>query len=184
MKISALAAVVAATFAMTACVTTQPTTTPTTTPVATTGKVAAANVPATRPTVVTSNNVDTVMNAFVVRSVNGQETLEPVTANSNIKAGDLVEYQLLLTNNGKDRVRNMQVALSLPQGISFTGYVSPSVGVQASVDGGRFVFMPVRASVNGVVSNVPFDQYQALRWTVEELGIGATAVVKYRATIN
>ena len=140
--------------------------------------------PKTTPTVVTSEDVNAVMNAFIVRK-DAQETLEPVTAQSSIKAGDLIEYQVLLTNDGNNRVRDMRVALSLPQGAEFTGVVSPSVGTQASADGSRFVFMPIRTTAaDGSIQNLPFKQYQVLRWNIQDLGIGATAVVKYRAVIK
>lgn len=128
--------------------------------------------------------VDAVVNAFVVRTVDGQETLEPVTAATAIKAGDVVEYQGLFTNKGADRIRNMTVTLSLPEGAVFTGQADPALGALASVDGTRFLHMPIRANVNGVVQNLPFEQYKALRWTIEEIGLGGTAVVKYRATIR
>ncbi|MFB6348446.1 hypothetical protein [Moraxella marmotae] len=180
MKISAILSLSLSALVLAAC-SAVPTTAPST-PAKT--APAAAQTPTTTPTVITSNDVDTVMNAFIVRMVDGQEVLEPVTTDTVIKSGDLIEYQTLLTNNGKDRVRNMLVALSLPKGASFNGHVSPSLGTQASVSDGRFVFMPLRTTVNGVVQNVPFSQYQALRWNIEDLGIGATAVVKYRATIN
>ncbi|WP_227525158.1 DUF11 domain-containing protein [Moraxella sp. RCAD0137] len=177
MKLSAALSLGALTLALAAC---------STTPTNTTNTAATPSVQAsaTTPTVVTSNDVDTVMNAFLVRTVDGAEVLEPVTAQTQIKKGDLVEYQVLLTNNGKDRVRDMRVALSLPAGAEFTGFVSPSIGTQASADGSRFVFMPIRSSVNGTTQNLPFAQYQALRWSIQDLGIGATTVVKYRAIIR
>lgn len=179
MKLSAAASLGALALALAACSTTpstQTNTAATPTP--------SAQTPSTTPTVVTSNDVDTVMNAFVVRTVDGAETLEPVTAQTQIKKGDLVEYQVLLTNNGKDRVRDMRVSLTLPPGAHFTGFVSPSIGTQASADGSRFLFMPIRSTVNGTTQNLPFSQYQALRWHIQDLGIGATSVVKYRATIQ
>lgn len=177
MKLSAALSLGALTLALAAC---------STTPTNSTNTAATPSVQAsaTTPTVVTSNDVDTVMNAFLVRTVDGAEVLEPVTAQTQIKKGDLVEYQVLLTNNGKDRVRDMRVALSLPAGAEFTGFVSPSIGTQASADGSRFVFMPIRSSVNGTTQNLPFAQYQALRWSIQDLGIGATTVVKYRAIIR
>ena len=178
MKLSAALSLGALTLALAACSTTP---TNSTTNTAATPSVQAS---ATTPTVVTSNDVDTVMNAFLVRTVDGAEVLEPVTAQTQIKKGELVEYQVLLTNNGKDRVRDMRVALSLPAGAEFTGFVSPSIGTQASADGSRFVFMPIRSSVNGTTQNLPFAQYKALRWSIQDLGFCATTVVKYRAIIR
>ena len=52
-------------------------------------------------------------------------------------------------------------------------------------DGSRFVFMPIRTTAaDGSIQNLPFSQYQVLRWNIQDLGIGATAVVKYRAVIK
>ncbi len=110
MKLSAALSLGVLTLALAACSTTP---TNSTTNTAATPSVQAS---ATTPTVVTSKDVDTVMNAFLVRTVDGAEVLEPVTAQTQIKKGDLVEYHVLLTNNGKDRVRDMRVALSLPAG--------------------------------------------------------------------
>lgn len=141
----------------------------------------AQNTPATISIPAT---VDAAVNAFVVRTVDGQEALEPVTAATAIKSGDVVEYHGLFTNKGADRIRNMTVTLSLPQGAVFTGQADPALGALASVDNNRFLHMPIRANVNGVVQNLPFDQYKALRWTIEDIGIGGTAVVKYRVTIR
>lgn len=136
------------------------------------------------PVVTAPSNVATVINAFVVRSVDGVEVLEPVAAGTAIKSGDLIEYHGLFTNTGSNRIRQMNATLALPAGVAFTGVTEPALGVKASVDNSRFVFMPIRANVNGNIENLPFNQYQALQWNIEELGIGATAVVKYRATVQ
>lgn len=136
------------------------------------------------PVATAPSNVATVINAFVVRSVDGAEVLEPVAAGTAIKSGDLIEYQGLFTNTGSNRIRQMNATLTVPAGVAFTGVTEPALGVKASVDNSRFVFMPIRANVNGNIENLPFSQYQALQWNIEELGIGATAVVKYRATVQ
>lgn len=136
------------------------------------------------PVVTAPSNVATVVNAFVVRSADGAEVLEPVAAGTAIKSGDLIEYQGLFTNTGSNRIRQMNATLTVPAGVVFTGVTEPALGVKASVDNSRFVFMPIRANVNGNIENLPFNQYQALQWNIEELGIGATAVVKYRATVQ
>lgn len=146
--------------------------------------VAAPAVSDSKAVVMTSENVDAQVVAYVVRTANGQETLEPISTKTAIKSGDVVEYHGLFTNTGKERVRNMTVTLNLPQGAVFTGQADPALGTLASLDHSQFLRMPIRQSVNGQAQNVPFAQYRALRWTIEELGIGGTAVVKYRATIR
>ncbi|WP_294032835.1 hypothetical protein [uncultured Moraxella sp.] len=156
---------------------------PSTTGKTTSTQTAAAKVN-TMATTSVPDSIDAVVNAYLVRTANGQETLEPITTATVVKSGDVVEYQTLLTNTGTDRVRSMTVTLSLPEGAVFTGQADPALGTLASADGARFVRMPIRTTVNGATQNLPFDRYQALRWTIEEIGLGGTAVVKYRATIR
>ncbi len=93
----------------------------------------------------------------------------------------MLEYQGLFTNNG-DRVRKMDVSLSIPDSLELIGGVVPNAS--GSMDGSRFVRMPVRATINGVLQDLPLSRYKALRWTVEDVGIGGTAVVKYRAKVK
>ncbi|WP_255504040.1 hypothetical protein [Moraxella sp. VT-16-12] len=124
-----------------------------------------------------------VVNAFVVKSNNGVETLIPVTLGTAVQAGDVLEYQGLFTNTG-DRVRKMDVTLSIADGLELVGGVMPQ-HASASMDGNRFVRMPIRVKgANGQVQNLPLSDYKALRWTIEDVGLGGTAVVKYRAKIK
>lgn len=153
------------------------------------GKTGAASepavaLPAGKAVVTTSENVDVKVVAYIVRNDNGTERLDPITDKTSVKSGDVVEYHGLLTNTGAERVRNMTATLLLPSGATFTGQTDPALGALASLDGKQFLRMPIRQSVNGQAQNVPFDKYRALQWTVQEVGIGATAVVKYRATIR
>lgn len=128
--------------------------------------------------------IDTKLNAFLVRKNNiGEESLQPLTASDTVTKGDVVEYQGLFTNQDTNRVRSMNATLDIPNGAELIGGVSPSV-VMASVDGKRFTYMPIRANINGQVQELPLSYYKTLRWTIEDLGIGATAVVKYRVVIK
>lgn len=124
----------------------------------------------------------TVVNAFVVKTQNGIETLIPVSVGTPVKSGDVLEYQGLFTNTG-DRVRKMDVTLSIADGLELVGGVSPQY-VNASIDGSRFVRMPIRVKVGGEIQNLPLSQYKALRWTIDDVGLGGTAVVKYRAKVK
>lgn len=128
--------------------------------------------------------VDEKINAFlVVRDASGNETLRPLTITDGVSRGDVVEYQGLYTNYDTNRVRKMTVTLGIPEGTELVGSVEPTI-VRASIDGSRFVNMPIRTSVNGQAQELPLSYYKALRWTVEDVGIGATAVVKYRVRIK
>lgn len=124
----------------------------------------------------------TVVNAFVVKNENGVETLVPINASTPVKSGDVLEYQGLFTNTG-ERVRKMDVTLSIADGLELVGGVVPQ-HASASMDGNRFVRMPIRVNVGGQIQNLPLAQYKALRWTIDDVGLGGTAVVKYRAKLK
>lgn len=130
-----------------------------------------------------SVGIQSVVNAFVVQNVNGQETLIPVTADTTVQAGDILEYQGLFTNNSTERVRTMDVTLSIADGLELIGGVMPRLA-QATIDDSRFLRIPIRANVGGQIQELPLSQYKALRWTVEDIGLGGTAVVKYRARVK
>lgn len=128
-------------------------------------------------------NISTVVNAFIVKTdAAGKENLIPVNVGTAVKSGDVLEYQGLFTNNG-DRIRTMEVTLTISNDAEFTGFLSPKTA-KGSADGQRFVNMPIRINVGGQVQNLAFGSYKALRWTVEDVGLGGTAVVKYRAKIK
>lgn len=129
----------------------------------------------------TQNAINPVVNVFVVRQEAGQEVLVPVNLSTAVKSGDVLEYQGLFTNQG-ERVRSMDVTLSIADGLELIGGLSPEFA-HASADGSRFVRMPIRARINGEVQVLPLSYYKALRWTLEDVGIGGTAVVKYRAKV-
>lgn len=130
-----------------------------------------------------TSSVGQVVTAFLVQNVGGQETLVPVTQGVSVRAGDVVEYHAYFTNHSSDRIRSMSALLEIPAGVEFLGATEPA-GAFATVDGTRFGRMPLRANMGGVVQDVPLSMYKALRWDLEDVGIGGTAVVKYRAKIK
>lgn len=150
--------------------------------------ISTAATTAALPQVVQSGKSDAsiapVVNVFIVNSnpATGQEVLIPVLAGTSVKSGDVLEYQGLFTNHG-DRVRKMDVSLSIADGLELIGGVTPRLA-SGSLDGNRFTRMPVRISVNGQTQEAPLSRYKALRWTIEDVGIGGTAVVKYRAKVK
>lgn len=130
-----------------------------------------------------SEGIVRVINAFIIQNIGGQETLIPINVGANVKSGDILEYQGLFTNNSGERVRSMDITLSIDNGLELIGGISPKTA-QASLDNSRFVRMPIRANIDGQIQELPLSQYKALKWTVEEIGLGATAVVKYRAKVK
>lgn len=130
------------------------------------------------------SKIDQKMNAFVVKKeATGAETLVLLKPGDGVSRGDVIEYQGLFTNQDKNRIRRMVATLTIPDGVELVGGVSPSI-VKASLDGNRFATMPIRANLNGQVQELPLAYYRVLRWTIEDVGIGATAVVKYRVRVK
>ncbi|UNU72617.1 hypothetical protein LU293_05725 [Moraxella nasovis] len=129
-------------------------------------------------------NVTAAVNAFVVsHDAQGQEILTPIDLGSYVTQGNTVEYRGLFTNAGEHRVRKMTVSVSIPNGAELVGDIEPKRG-QATADGNLYTAMPLRMNVNGQIQPIPLSYYQGLRWQIEDLGVGATAVVKYRAKIK
>lgn len=157
----------------------QPITQPVVTPVAVAPLQTALPNP---PLNLSKQAITSVVNAFIVQNVNGVETLVPVNVGTPVKSGDVLEYQGLFTNHG-ERVRSMNVTLTIDDRLELIGGLSPSFA-HASVDNSRFVRMPIRANIGGQVQELPLSYYKALRWTVEDIGMGGTAVVKYRAIVK
>ncbi len=114
---------------------------------------------------------------------NGQETLVPVTNNTRLQAGNILEYQGFFTNNNADRVRQMTVTMSIPQEVELLGGVAPDFAF-ASVDNTTFARMPLRGQMNGQNQEIPLQFYQSVRWNLEGVGLNDTVMVKYRARVK
>lgn len=127
----------------------------------------------TPPSVATSE-----VYAFLVK----QGNLAPITQNTPLQTGDIVEYHTYFFNRSGAYIRSMNVDIVLPQGVEFAGSLAPR-GAMASVDGTRFGFAPLRQSVGGQMQPTPLSRYKALRWRLEDFGVGGATVVKYRVRL-
>ena len=114
---------------------------------------------------------------------NGRELLAPVTANTRLQSGNILEYQGLFTNTNPDRVRKMTVTMSIPEQVEMLGGITPDFPF-GSVDGNAFARMPLRANIDGKLQDVPLKFYQAVRWDLDGLGLNETVMVKYRARVK
>lgn len=121
--------------------------------------------------------------ALVSVGADGQETLVPVTADTRLQSGNILEYQGFFTNTNADRVRKMTVTMSIPQQVELLGAVAPDFPY-GSVDGNNFSRMPLRGQVDGKVQEIPLQYYQAVRWDLEGIGLNDTVKVKYRARVK
>lgn len=114
---------------------------------------------------------------------NGQELLVPVTEQTRLQAGNVLEYQGFFTNTNPDRVRKMTVTLSIPEQVELLRAVAPDFPY-GSVDGNTFSRMPLRTRVDNQLQEVDLKYYKALRWDLEGVGLNDTVVVKYRAKVK
>lgn len=121
--------------------------------------------------------------ALVSVDANGQETLVPVDANTQLKSGDVIEYQGYFTNTNKDRVRKMSITMSIPEQVELLKVITPAYPF-ASVDNTTYNRMPLKGMVNGQAQEIPLKYYRSIRWDVEGLGLNDTAVTKYRARVK
>lgn len=127
------------------------------------------------------NQVGQAVYAYLVRGVAGQEQLIPIDATTAINRGDIVEYHGHFTNKTADRIGAMTAMMDIPTKLEL---ISTEPLAFASVDSKRFSAMPLRTLVNGQLVPVPLAYYRAIRFDIKNIGIGATAVVKYRAKIR
>ena len=128
--------------------------------------------------------VSTKVMAFLVAEDNdGQQTLVPVTAETQLQKGNVIEYQGHFTNNSTDRQRKMTVTMTIPEEVTLVGSISPEFPF-ASVDGKDYNPAPLRGRVGGQLQEIPLQYYRGLRWDIEALGLGETAVVKYQAVVK
>ncbi|MGI9339488.1 MAG: hypothetical protein ACR2PP_02510 [Psychrobacter sp.] len=114
---------------------------------------------------------------------NGNETLVPVTAETRLQSGNILEYQGYFTNTNADRVRKMTVTMSIPEQVELLRTVSPDFPY-GSADGTSFARMPLRSRVDNQLQEVPLKYYKAIRWDLEGIGLNETVAVKYRARVK
>lgn len=116
---------------------------------------------------------------FLVRP----EGLLPITNTTVVQSGDIIEYHGYFTNQSSERIRSVIASIDIPNGVELIGNIAPR-GAMASVNGTNFGFVPLQANINGQIQQLPLSNYKALRWQLEDLGIGGTAVVQYRARLK
>ena len=114
---------------------------------------------------------------------NGNEALVPVTADTRLQSGNILEYQGFFTNTNADRVRKMTVTMSIPEQVELLGSVMPDFPY-GSVDGNSFARMPLKGNINGQSQEIPLGYYKAVRWDIEGVGLNDTVMVQYRAKVK
>ena len=114
---------------------------------------------------------------------NGNEALVPVTADTRLQSGNILEYQGFFTNTNADRVRKMTVTMSILEQVELLGGVMPDFPY-GSVDGNSFARMPLKGNINGQSQEIPLGYYKAVRWDIEGVGLNDTVMVQYRAKVK
>lgn len=121
--------------------------------------------------------------SLVSVDANGQETLVPVTAETRLQPGNVVEYQGFFTNTNSDRVRKMTVTLTIPEQVELLRVVAPEFPY-GSADGNTFARMPLRGRVDNQLQEIPLEYYKAVRWDIDDVGLNDTVKVQYRARVK
>lgn len=124
-----------------------------------------------------------VIASLVKVNAQGQEIKQPVTPNTQLKTGDIIEYQGNFTNLTQNVVASMQVTLSIPESVVLIQQPKHKA-VLASIDGSSFHKMPLKVRINGQMQNLDLARYRALRWTITNLDSKQTANVVYRAKLT
>lgn len=123
-------------------------------------------------------DVQSTLHAFLFEG----DTLSPITPDTPLKAGDIIEYHAYISNHTKERIRSVNVSFDIPAGVELIEGFSPMVS-SASLDGNRFFPAPLRVNIDGQTQPIPLSQYKALQWRVQDIGIDGVAIVKFRVKL-
>jgi uncharacterized repeat protein (TIGR01451 family) len=102
--------------------------------------------------------------------------------------GDIIEYRVTYRNHTNDLIRGLKATLPLPLGMEYVPQSASPRKVLATVDQTRFEEVPLRRVVRKAdgsreVVKIPYDQYRALRWKIDQLKAGRSTLVTARARV-
>ncbi|WP_410473030.1 hypothetical protein ACGTJS_05200 [Faucicola mancuniensis] len=140
--------------------------------------------PTAMPTANTQLNTRILASA-VATDAQGQEVLSPITNQTQLTSGNVIEYRGYVVNNSPERIRNATVTLDIPANTELlsTETLSPN-RAKGSIDGVNFQYLPLRTNVGGVMQPVATHFYKAVQWDIEGLGLNEVATVKYRVRVK
>lgn len=121
-----------------------------------------------------------------VDMVDGKAVLQP---GAQGKPGDVIDYSSTYRNGGTAAAAKLLATVPVPAGTTFIAGSAAPAGAQASTDGVRFAPVPLTRVVKlagGAERSepVPLAEYRALKWDVDTLAAGASAVVGMRVRID
>lgn len=131
----------------------------------------------------TSNNAALLQTKITASLVGADGTLIPVTPQTKLATGNIVEYHGYITNTSPERVRTMKVTMPIPANMELVGKPSPEP-VYGSNNGVQFNYMPTKISIGGVIQDAPMSYYKSVRWDIAGLGLNEVAEVKYQVRVK
>lgn len=130
-----------------------------------------------------ANNAALIQTKITAALVGLDDTLVPVTPQTKLATGNVVEYHAYIINNSPERIRNMKVTMPIPANMELVTKPSPEP-VYGSNDGMQFNYMPIKLNTGGVVQEAPMSYYKFVRWDIAGLGLNEVAEVKYRVRVK
>lgn len=117
------------------------------------------------------------------------EGKEALLAAEKAAPGDTLEYQTVYQNNSKSAVKALAATLPLPAGLAYVAGSAKPGNPQASVDGNTFAAMPLKTMVKAPSGKleeklVPYSEYRALRWNLDDLPANEKVTVSARALVS
>lgn len=100
------------------------------------------------------------------------------------KPNDVLEYQVEYTNTAAQSLQKVNLTLPIPAFVTYTGVSQPVKDFYASTDGQNFAKAPLTRVVNGKRVNVPFSEYRALQWKINEFKPKQKIVVSAQVRVN
>jgi len=122
----------------------------------------------------------------VVAGADGGERYVPA---KHAKPGDLIEYRATYTNQVQGTLSGVLATLPVPGGMVYAPANVTPKPVLASLDGTRFEPVPIKRMVRNpdgtkTLKEIPPEEYQALRWTLDALRAGQAKTVRARMRIK
>lgn len=142
------------------------------------------------PTALAGDAEDTVtatLQAFRVEQAAGSpERLIPAL---EARAGDIVEYRAEYRNHGKTTVRNLEVAVPLPLGMTYVAGSAQPANVLASEDGVAFGPVPLLRTVTAArkrerLTPVPLADYRFLLWRIARIEAESSVLLSLRMKVT
>ncbi|MGH8472941.1 MAG: hypothetical protein ACREVJ_10905, partial [Gammaproteobacteria bacterium] len=122
----------------------------------------------------------------VVTDADGGERYVPA---EHAKPGDLIEYRATYANQVPRNLSGVLATLPIPAGMVYApADITPEPAL-ASLDGARFEPVPIKRMVRNpdgtkALKEVPLEEYQALRWTLNAIRAGQAKTVRARMRIQ